>query len=96
MQTGRNSDQVLQELREGLIVTRKEELDDLIAAFDRRVHEEHPNPERIGCPGRAALTRVAMELEALEHDSVLDHVLQCAACLDEVRDLRKLGKKSQQ
>jgi hypothetical protein len=35
---GRNSDQVQQELREELIVDRKEELDDLIAAFGRRIH----------------------------------------------------------
>ena len=74
---------------------RKEELDDLIAAFGCRVHEEHPNPERIGCPGRAALTRVATELEALGPDSILDHVRQCAACLDELRDLRRSSKRSQ-
>ena len=32
---------------------RKEELDDLIAAFDRVVHEDHPNPERDWLSGRA-------------------------------------------
>jgi hypothetical protein len=32
-------------------VGRKEELDELIAAFGRQVHEEHPNSERIGYPG---------------------------------------------
>jgi hypothetical protein len=73
-------------------VGRKEELDGLIAAFGRRIHEEHPNPERVGCPGRAALTRLAMEPEALAPDSILGHVRHCAACLDDLRDLRMWGK----
>ena len=38
---------------------RKEELDDLIAAFGRRMQEEHPNPERVGCPRKPALTTLA-------------------------------------
>ncbi len=50
--------------REGFIVGRKEELDDLIAAFDP-VHDDHSNPARVGCPGRTALTRLASEPEAL-------------------------------
>jgi hypothetical protein len=74
--------------REELIVGRKEELDDLIAAFDRLVHEEHPNPERAGCPGPPALARLAREPGSLGTDPILDHVRQCAACLDEVRNLR--------
>jgi len=75
-------------------VSHKEELDDLIAAFGRRVHEEHPNPERVGCPGRAALTRLATEPDPLGPDSILDHIRQCAACLDELRDLRISSKRS--
>jgi hypothetical protein len=67
----------------------KEEFDDLLAAFGRRVHEENPNPKRIGCPGRPALTRLAAEPETLGRNSILDHVQQCAACLDELRALRK-------
>jgi hypothetical protein len=77
-------------------VGRKEELDDLIAAFGRRVHEEHPNPERVGCPGKSALTRLARDPESLGLDSILDHVRQCAACLDELRDLRLSSKRSRQ
>ena len=74
---------------------RREELDALIAAFGRRVQEEHPNPERVGCPGRAALTRLATEPEALGPDSILDHLRQCAACLDELRELRTSIKRPQ-
>jgi hypothetical protein len=77
-------------------VSRKEELDDLIAAFGRRVHEEHPNPERVGCPGRLVLSTLANQPEALQADSILDHVKQCAACLDELGALRVSSKRSEQ
>jgi hypothetical protein len=69
-------------------VSRKEELDDLISAFGRRVHEEHPNAERIGCPGRPALTTLAKASATLSSVSILEHVRQCAACLDELQELR--------
>jgi hypothetical protein len=78
------------------MVGRKEELDDLIAAFGRRVHEEHPNPGGVGCPGKPALTRLARDPEALGLDLILDHVRECAACLDELRDLRLSSKRPQQ
>jgi dihydropteroate synthase len=77
------------------VVSRKEELDDLIAAFGRRVHEEHPNPDRVGCPGRPALTRFANEPEAFRSDPILDHVRQCAACLNELKELRLSIKRPQ-
>lgn len=68
---------------------RKEELEKLIAAFGRRVHEEHPNPERTGCPERTELIRLAKEPGSSDAESLLDHIRQCAACLDELRDLRR-------
>lgn len=74
----------------------KEELDDLIAAFGRRMQEEHPNPERVGCPRKSALRTLAANPEAIGLDSILDHVRQCAACLDELRALRQSGKRSRQ
>jgi hypothetical protein len=77
------------------MVGRKEELDNLIAAFDRAVHEDHPNPERIGCPGRLALTTLAKESAAFRPDSVLEHIRNCAACLEEVKELRLATKRSQ-
>jgi hypothetical protein len=67
---------------------RKEELDDLIAAFSRQLHEKHPNPERVGCPGRAALTRLATEPAMAPSGSIVDHLRNCAACLDESKELR--------
>lgn len=78
--------------RDGPTVGRNEELDELIAAFDRLVHDEHPNPERVACPESATLARLATESGPLGTDAVLDHVRQCAACLDELRDLRLARK----
>ena len=78
---------------------RKEELDDLIATFGRRVHEEHPNPERVGCPRRTELTTLAAAEATLRSESisesVLDHVRNCAACLDELKELRLATRRSQ-
>jgi hypothetical protein len=76
-------------------VGRKEELDDLMTAFDRAVHEDHPNPERVGCPGRPALTMLAEESMARRSDSVLEHIRNCAACLDEFKELRLTIKRPQ-
>lgn len=74
----------------------KEDLDALIAAFDREVHSKSPNPERVGCPGRAALTRLATKPEALGTLSILDHVRKCGACLDELKSLRMSSERSEQ
>jgi hypothetical protein len=79
----------------GLILGRKEELDDLIAAFGRRVHEEHPNSARVGCPGLHALTTLAEESAILCSNSLLEHIRNCAACLDELKTLRLSIKRSQ-
>ena len=74
---------------------RKEDLDDLIAAFDRAVHEDHPNPARVGCPGRPALTTLAKESATIRSDSILEHIRNCAACLDELKELRLATKRAQ-
>jgi hypothetical protein len=81
--------------REGITVGRKDELDDLIIAFDRAVHEDHPNPERVGCPGRPALATLAKQSGFLRPDSILEHIRNCAACLDELKGLRLANKKAQ-
>ena len=31
----------------------------LIDAFDRTIHQEHPNRDRLNCPGASALRRLA-------------------------------------
>jgi hypothetical protein len=76
-------------------VGRQEELDDLIAAFDRTVHEDHLNLHRVGCPGQPALTTLARESAMRRSDSILEHIRNCAACLDELKELRLAMKRSQ-
>jgi len=70
------------------MVGRKEDLDDLIAAFDRAVHEDYPNPKRVDCPGRAALMSLATQTEGFRTEAILDHIRQCATCLDDLKTLR--------
>ena len=76
-------------------MSRKQELDDLIAAFECAVHENHPNRERVGCPGTPALTTLAKESATLQSDSILEHIRNCAACLDELKELRLATKRAQ-
>jgi hypothetical protein len=78
---------------EVLNLGRKKELDELIAAFGRRARKEHSNSARIGCPGMPALTRLVTEPEALGRSSLLDHLRHCAACLDELRELRRSSER---
>jgi hypothetical protein len=92
---GRDRDQACWKITRGLIVGRKDELADLITAFDRAVHEDHPNLERVGCPGRRALTTLAKESAIIPQDSILEHIRNCAACLDELKELRLAHKQEQ-
>jgi hypothetical protein len=73
-------------------VSRKTELDDLIAAFDRRIHQDHANRERIGCLGLHALITLAKQAASPCSDSLLKHIRNCAVCLDELKELRLKSK----
>ena len=86
---------MLQESREELIVGRTEELDDLVTALGRLVHEEHSNPGRAGCPGRPAIAMLAKESPDHRSHFLLEHIRNCAPCLDELRELRLALKRSQ-
>ena len=61
---------------------------ELIDAFDRVVHEDHPNPNRANCPGEAALRALAFEPDSSRLEGLLNHARNCAPCLDELRRLR--------
>jgi len=56
-------------------------------AFDRVVHEDYPNLQRINCPGSSALRKLAAQPEAVLSASTLAHIRQCAPCFDELREL---------
>ncbi len=63
--------------------------EDLIDAFETMMHEEFANPERIGCPDRDSLVRLASGVGNPEFATILAHIRQCAPCFDELKELRK-------
>lgn len=63
--------------------------DDLIDAFERLVHEDFPNPQRVGCPGSDALAQFAVHPADPELATLLAHIRQCAPCFDELKQLRR-------
>jgi hypothetical protein len=62
---------------------------ELLMAFDIWIHENHPNPKRIGCPGRERLEAVVRARTKVEDQYTLDHMGECAACLDEMREIKR-------
>jgi hypothetical protein len=61
---------------------------ELLDAFDRVEHEDFPNPQRIGCPGREVLLKLAQGAADTQLAHLLAHVRQCAPCFDELKELR--------
>jgi hypothetical protein len=57
---------------------------ELVDAFEGIVHEDFPNPQRIACPGREVLLKLAQQ----PADAQLVHIRQCAPCFDELKELR--------
>lgn len=62
---------------------------ELLVAFDIWIHEKHPNRERKGCPGRERLEAVVQARTRVEDQYTLKHMGLCAACLDEMREIRR-------
>jgi hypothetical protein len=73
----------------GHMVWRMDFEKELIDAFDRVVHKDFPNPQRINCPGIQILTRFATKPEDNELISVLAHLRECAPCFDELKEIRQ-------
>jgi hypothetical protein len=70
---------------------------ELLEAFERIIHEDFPNPQRIGCPGGEALLRLVEESGPVQQKGLLAHIRQCAPCFDELKELRhKAGNQSPQ
>lgn len=66
---------------------------DLLDAFDTVLHEDFPNPQRVGCPGREILLKLAQRSADSQLAHLLAHIRQCAPCFDELKDLRCQAKK---
>lgn len=60
----------------------------LIEAFDRWIHATHPNRERTGCPGTMALAELVVADTKFDDEYTLQHIGECAACLDDLTQLR--------
>ncbi len=61
---------------------------ELLEAFERIIHEDFPNPQRVGCPGGDALLRLAEGSGHVHKAALLAHIRQCAPCFDELKELR--------
>jgi len=62
---------------------------ELFDAFDRVVHEDFPNPQRIACLGRDVLLELAQRPADAQFAPLLAHIRQCAPCFDELKELRQ-------
>ena len=65
---------------------------ELLDAFDRVVHEDFPNPQRIACLGREVLLKLAQQPADTQVAHLLAHIRQCAPCFDELKELRQKGR----
>jgi hypothetical protein len=65
---------------------------ELLDAFERVVHEDFPNPQRINCPGREVLRKLAEQPADTQLTQVLAHIRQCAPCFDELKELRRKAR----
>jgi hypothetical protein len=70
---------------------------ELLEAFEKIIHEDFPNPQRIGCPEGDALLKLAEGSGHVQQTLLLAHIRQCAPCFDDLKELRrKAGNQSPQ
>ena len=65
---------------------------ELLDALDRVVHEDFPNPQRVACPGREVLLKLAHQAADTQLAPLLPHIRQCAPCFDELQELRQKAR----
>ena len=65
---------------------------ELIDAFERIIHEDFPNPQRIDCPGHKELWKLAEGFAQVQLKHLLAHVRQCAPRFDELKELRSMAR----
>ena len=60
--------------------------------FDRLFEDvylnAHPNPERVGCPGRDILRRLATKEMPISHPA-REHIARCSPCFQEFREIQR-------
>ena len=69
---------------------KKISLKELLAASEAVLREDHPNPNREGCPDRAVLERLAVFPidDTRPEPAILLHISECFPCFNELRQLR--------
>jgi hypothetical protein len=87
---GQNSDHFTQANGNEGNMNRERDIDELVTAFVRHLHEAHANPARVGCPDHAALVGLANQPTTGDFACVLNHISQCAPCLEKLARLRRL------
>jgi len=65
---------------------------ELLDAYDKVVHKDFPNPQRINCPGHDVLLKLAEQPEDGQPTPILAHIRQCAPCFDALRELRRKAR----
>jgi hypothetical protein len=67
--------------------------EELFSVFDRVIHKDFPNPQRIDCPGHAAFLKLAEGAMPMEVGHLLAHIRRCAPCFDELKELRSRARR---
>lgn len=62
---------------------------ELTDTFERMLHRDFPNPQRIGCPGREELRLLVEPSTDSEYSYLFEHIRQCAPCFDELKEMRR-------
>lgn len=62
---------------------------ELIEGFYLWLKATHPNPRRIGCPGKLALAELVVAESKFDDAYTLKHIGECAACVDDLTELRR-------
>ena len=64
---------------------------ELLDTFEKVVHRDFPNPQRIGCPSYELLLKLAQTPAHTSLAHLLAHVRHCSPCFD---DLKEMHRKS--
>ena len=73
---------------------KKISLKELLAASEEVLQQDHPNPNRDGCPERSVLERLAAfsTADPSFDPAVLQHIAECFPCFEELRQMRAMRK----
>lgn len=67
---------------------------DLLAALERVMRDDHPNPDRIDCPEPIVIERLAtLPVNEIQVDqATLHHISQCWPCFSRLKELKQRAK----